>query len=98
MVCEFDIIWRNWKIVYVIGIIVGIVGGVFIIGGGIVIVMIVGVVIFLFIVGMMIGGVGVSINLMKSFVEFFMNLVIIKKVEKYLGEILNSINDVEKVF
>lgn len=94
MVDKFDEVWKDCKIVYVCGIMVEIVGGVLIIVGGIVIIMIVGIVLFLLLVGMGVGVVGVGINLGISIMEVFINLSEIKKVEKDLKEIFDCINNV----
>lgn len=75
MVDIFDYLWKVLNKGYVFGIFIGIVGGFLIFGGGIVIIMLVGVVLFLLLLGMGVGFIGVGINGVLSYIEVFMNLM-----------------------
>lgn len=66
-----------------------------VIGGGIVIVFLVGVVMFLMLVGIGFGLSGVGIKIVVSFIEVVMNLNEIKKVEVEWKKIFNSIRNME---
>lgn len=59
--------------------------------------MLVGVVMFLLLLGMGVGFIGVGINGVLSYIEVFMNLMSIQKVEKDWMEMLKCINNVKSI-
>lgn len=94
---KFDKVWKDCKIVYGCGIMVGIVGGILIIGGGVVIIVLFEIVVFLLLIGLGFGLVSVVINLGISIVEDLISLIEMKKVEKDLKEIFDFVNNVKKM-